>query len=196
MPRRRGSIPVRGLRARLTGVLLASVGIALAACGAIGGDRLSDAQQVMVDMILPGSDRFITGRADHPDGHYRVGEPIGLTVQVSKPASVAVLEVLSNGATTLVFPNRAHPEARVAANVQVTIPGAGERIAADMPGPVVFKFIASDSPGSWLFARQPAAGSDFAALGASTRTISRDIGLSLKGSGTAIATLTVTVDAK
>lgn len=75
-----------------------------------------------------------------------------------------------------------------------TMPGAGARIVADTPAPIVFKVIASERPGAWLFTRKPDAGSDFSTLGTSSRTIAKDISLSLRGGGIASTTLTVSVE--
>lgn len=92
------------------GVLSVGLSALVAACAVIKGAPLNDAQQVIVDLTFGASDLAVMARLDHPEGRYRVGEPIGFTVQVNKPASVAVLEVLPNGSTILVFPNREHTE--------------------------------------------------------------------------------------
>ncbi|MBV9826160.1 MAG: DUF4384 domain-containing protein [Alphaproteobacteria bacterium] len=175
------------------GMLLAGLGT-LMACAVIDGAPLSDAQQAMVDLTFGPSDFAVTGHLDHPDGRYRIGEPIGLTVQVSKPASVAVLEVLPNGATTLIFPNRRHPETPLTADTPVAIPGAATRIVAGASGSIILKVIASERSGSWLFTRKPDSDSVFSALGTSSRAIAKDISLSLKGGGTATTVLMVRVE--
>lgn len=78
----------------------------------MGGEpMLTDAQQVIADMKLGPSELEVGGALEGGIRTYRVGEPIGLTAQVSKNANLAVLRVLPNGATTLIFPNKEHAAA-------------------------------------------------------------------------------------
>ena len=171
------------------------------ACSALGGgDRLSDAQQVIADMKIGPSGLTITGGVDRADRAYRAGEPITLSAEVNRVAYVAVLRVLPNGATTLVFPNKAQPVAQVAANSPLRIPGPGvaTRLSADQPEAVLFEFIASANGGSWLFGRKPQGAADFAELGTTTRALAKDIVDSLKprsGRDTAAASVIVRVAA-
>jgi hypothetical protein len=179
------------------------------ACGVIGDkETLTDAQQVIAAMKIgvsdqpgadqPGAGLKIVGAADHADRGYRVGEPITLSVEVNKAAYVAVLRVMPNGATTLVFPNRRQATARVPADAPLHIPepGAPFKITVDKPGVVLFELIASNRGDSWLFNRTPHEPADFAELGTTTRALARDIVLSLKvgrGSDTAAAQLALRV---
>jgi uncharacterized protein DUF4384 len=162
-----------------------------AACAAIGGgEGLTDAQQVITLMPVGPSDLKIIGAVDHADRRYRVGEPIGITIEVNQPASVAVLRVGPNGATTLIFPNRRHPKARLPANAPLRLsePGAPPDTVADAPGVVLFEFVASTRSDSWLFSRKPQGSADFAELGTTTRALAKDILLSLgAGHGAAAA---------
>lgn len=183
--------------------------VAGTACGVIGdNDTLTDAQQVIAAMKIgvpdlpgaeqPGADLQIVGTADHADRSYRVGEPVTLSVEVNKAAYVAVLRVMPNGATTLVFPNRRQATARIPANAPLRIPGPGAppRITADKPGVVLFEFVASTRGDSWLFNRTPQEPADFAELGTTTRALARDIVVSLKvghGTDTAAAHLALRV---
>lgn len=202
-------------------VVLAAAG---AACGVIAdSETLTDAQQVIAAMKInradlkaaglkgadpkaadpkgadpTGDDLKIEGAVDHADRSYRVGEPIALSVEVNKAAYVAVLRVMPNGATTLVFPNRRQAKARVPAGATLHIPepGAPLKIAADKPGVVLFEFVASTREGSWLFSRKPQEPAEFAELGATTRALAKDIVLSLKvghGSDTAASHLALRV---
>jgi len=152
----------------------------LAGCGYSANTELSDAQQAIVAMKIAPSDLKIVADVDRADRRYRVGDKIGLTVQVDRPASVAVLRVLRNGVTTLVFPNKAQPDAKVAANTALRIPEAGVVIAAERPGTELFEFIASTGTASWLFTRKPAGDDAFVQLGATTRAVAKDIVGSLK----------------
>ena len=181
--------------------LLAAAG---AACSVIGdGETLTDAQQVIASMKIgssdpPGAELTIAGAVDHADRSYRVGEPIALSVEVNKAAYVAVLRVMPNGATTLVFPNSRQATARVPAGAPLHIPepGAPLKIAADKPGVVLFEFVASTRGGSWLFNRKPQGSAEFAELGATTRALAKDIVASLKvghGSETAASHLALRV---
>jgi hypothetical protein len=185
-----------------------------AACGVIGGgEALTDAQQVIAAIKIGASDQTgadrrgadltgaglkIVGAVDHADRLYRVGEPVTLSVQVNKAAYVAVLRVMPNGATTLVFPNSRQATARLPAGTLLRIPepGAPLRITADKPGVVLFEFVASNRGDAWLFNRKPQQSADFAELGTTTRALAKDIVLSLRvghGSDTAASHLTVRV---
>jgi hypothetical protein len=183
-------------------LLVALWAVAATACSAIGAqETLTDAQQVIADMKIgasepKGADLGIVGVVDHADR--RVGEPIILSVQVNKAADVAVLRVMPNGETTLIFPNRRQPSARVSAGTPLRIPepGAPLAITADRPGVVLFEFIASMRGDSWLFNRKLQASADFAELGTTTRALAKDIVLSLKvghGSDTAASHLAIRV---
>lgn len=182
--------------------------VAATACSVIGGEEtLTDAQRVIADMKIgasdprgepKGADLGIIGAVDHADRRYRVGEPIILSVQVNKAADVAVLRVMPNGETTLIFPNRRQASARVSAGTPLRIPepGAPLAITADKPGVVLFEFIASTRGGSWLFNRKPQEPADFVELGTTTRALAKDIVLALKagnGSDTAASHLAIRV---
>jgi hypothetical protein len=177
--------------ARVALALCAAAGAT--ACGVVGGSEvLSDAQQVIADMkIGPSAAETghleITAAVDHADRRYRVGEPIALSVEVNQPAYVAVLRVMPNGATTLIFPNRRHANAQVPANAPLRLPepGAPVVITADKPGLALFELVASKRGDSWLFKRKPSEGADFTELGTTTRALASDILTSLKiGHGT------------
>jgi uncharacterized protein DUF4384 len=185
-------------------IALALGAAACAACGVIGdSERLTDAQQVIADMKIGLSDRqgtglTIAGAVDHADRRYRVGEPIALSVQVNQAAYVAVLRVMPNGATTLIFPNGRHASARIAANAPLRLPepGAPVVIAAESPGVALFEFVAARRGDSWLFNRKPAAGADFVELGTTSRALAKDILLSLRaghGADTAASHLALKV---
>ena len=182
-----------GWAARAAFALWAAAG---AACAVIGdGEALTDAQQVVADMKIGPSDLKIVGAVDHADRRYRVGEPIALSVEVNKPASVAVLRVMPNGATVLIFPNRWHPKAQLSANAPLRLPDP-LTVAGEAPGVALFEFIASTRGDSWLFSRKPQEAADFAELGTTTRALAKDIVLSLQaghGGDTAAAHLSLRV---
>jgi Domain of unknown function (DUF4384) len=174
----------------------AALGVTAAAGCTLVGDslELTDAQQVIADMKLGPSELRVVGGVDHANRAYRVGEPIALTLQVNKDAKAAVLRVLSNGTTTLLFPSKEHPAAEVAANTVVSVPG----ISADTPGTVLFEFIAAGSGDAFLFDRKRAEEGTHAQLGATTRSLAKDIVMSIKpgpGREAAGAHLAVRVEA-
>jgi hypothetical protein len=183
-------------------VALALWAVAGAGCGVVGdSERLTDAQEVIADIKIgpagqQAADLKIVGAADHADRRYHVGEPIVLSVEVNQAAFVAVLQVMPNGATRLIFPNRRHGGARLAANSPLSLPEAGDPavISAENPGVVLFEFVASTRGGSWLFTRKPQEGADFAELGTTTRALAKDIVLSLGAAhGTATSHLALRV---
>ena len=138
--------------------------------------ELTDAQQVVADMKLGPSELRIIGAVDHADRTYRAGETIALTAEVNNNANVAVLRVMPNGATTLLFPNKEHPSAEVPANTSVKIGGG----AIDKPGTVLFEFVAAKSGDSFLLDKKRAEAGTHAELGATTRALAKDILMSLK----------------
>jgi len=171
--------------------------VAGAGCGVVSRkDVLTDAQEAIADARFNSGELTIAGLVDHADTTYRTGEPIILSVTVSKDAGVAILRVLSNGTTTLLFPNKVRAEAAVAANRSLTVPSAGDQVAivAGKPGVELFEFIASTAKDSWLFKRAPTEGEDFAELGTTTRALAKWIATSLKvGHGPETAAIYVTV---
>lgn len=191
-------------RAAVRCLLLAALAAAAAGCDVayktdlMRKDVLSDAQQVIADARINHGDLTVAASADRPDTSYAPGQPITLSVKTSKDAYVAILRVLPSGATTIVFPNRAHRSAAVTANTPMSVPAPGDKvtIAADKPGVVLFEVVASTVGTSWLFTRAPDDGSDFADLGVTTRDIAKDLLSALKVGGaaqTAAAHLTVRI---
>ena len=147
-----------------------------AGCGVVRDSfKLTDAQQVIADMKLGASELRVTGAVDRAERSYRVGEPIALTAEVNNTANVAVLRIMPNGATTLLFPNKEHPSAEVPANTAVKLGGA-----IDKPGVVLFAFIAAKSGDSFLFDKKRAEEGTHAELGATTRALAKEILMSLK----------------
>lgn len=161
---------------------------------------LTDAQKAIADTKINHGDMTIKASVDRTDTTYAVGQPIVLSVSTSKDAHVAILRVLPNGETTLLFPVKAKPAADkpdakkadkadakkvdkadaktdIAANQVLTLPGPhdGFTISADKSGVVLFEFIASTAGDFWLFKRGPDPNSDFANLGVTTRAIAKDI---------------------
>jgi hypothetical protein len=186
--------------------LLASIilGAALAGCtvayktSLLRKDVLTDAQQAIANTQINHGDMTIIGSVDREDRIYDTGQPITLSVKVSKDAHVAILRVLPSGDTTIVFPNRPHPKADIAANAALTVPGPDDavKIVVDKPGVVLFEFIASSAGESWLFTRPPDKDSDFADLGITTRAIAKDLLSTLKvgkGPETVASYLTIRV---
>jgi hypothetical protein len=176
----------RLLAALAVAAVIAGTGCNFAAStGMIRKDILTDSQQVVVDTKLNAGSLTIEAAVDRSDSAYAVGEPITLSVKTDKPASVAILRVLANGDTVILYPNKTHPKAAVAAGAILTVPGSSDtfKITVDKPQLVVFEFIASSVADAWLFHRATDEGSNFADLGGTTRAIAKDIAASLR-SGT------------
>jgi Domain of unknown function (DUF4384) len=175
--------------------LLFAVAIAATAVGCASVQRTdllrkdvrTDAQNAIADTKFDHGDLTINVSTDRPDTTYDPGQPIALKVETNKDAYVAVLRVLENGDTTIIFPNKAHRDAAVKAHTALVVPAPGDpiKITADKPGIVMFEVLASTSGNPWLFKRAPDEGSDFAALGVSSRNIAKDIVSTLKVGGTA-----------
>jgi hypothetical protein len=171
-------------RRRLSASGLAAAGaIALVACGVVGRDALTDAQQAIADLRLDGSSLTVHAASAGDRDAARVGGPLALLLQVNQPAYVAVLRVMPSGTTTLVFPNRQEPATKIAPNVPLRVPAAGISLSImpDKPGVVLFEVVASTDASSWLFHRQPTDGAQFVELGSSTRAIAKLAVASLKG---------------
>jgi hypothetical protein len=175
--------------------LLFAIAVAAMAAGCAAAQRTdilrkdvrTDAQNAIADTKFDHGDLTINVSSDRPDTTYDPGQPITLSVQISKNAYVAILRVLENGDTTIVFPNRAHRDAAIAGNTALTIPAPRDavKITADKPGIVLFEVVASTDGSSWVFKRAPDNGSDFANLGVTTRNIAKDLLSSLKVGGPA-----------
>jgi len=185
-------------------LVLAGATAGLAGCAAayrtdiLRKDERTDAQNAIADTKFDHGELTVQLSSDRQDTTYDPGQPITLSVTANKNAYVAVLRVLESGETTIVFPNRARRDAAIAANTPLAIPGPGDavKIAADKPCIVLFEVVASTSGTSWVFKREPDKGSDFANLGATTRSIAKDLVSSLKVGGaadTAAAHLTVRI---
>lgn len=145
-----------------------------------GAPSLNDAQNVIAALKFPAtgkaSDLAVAGTVDRPGARYASGSRITLSVSASRDASVAVLRVLRDGVTTIVFPSKSQPDARVAAHRPVQV-----RVVAGKPGTELFEFIAAVNGASWLFTRKPAGNADYVDLGSTTRAIADDIRTTLKG---------------
>ena len=166
--------------------------------GIVRKDVLSNAQQVIADTKINAGTMTIEARADRADTTYDLDQPIALSVKVSKNAHVAILSVLPNGSTTLLFPNRKHPKADIAADTVLTVPSPDDPVSikASPAGVVLFEFVASTSGESWLFHRAVDKDSDFVDLGGTTRSTAKYMIGSLKvnkGPETAATYLTVRV---
>ncbi|HZK91226.1 MAG TPA: DUF4384 domain-containing protein [Stellaceae bacterium] len=191
------------MKARRRRFLAAASAAGVVACahagnGGLFGRTLTDAQEAISTARINHGDLTIAGSVGREDTTYDPGQPITLSVKVNKDAHVAILRVLANGDTSIVFPNKAHPKSDVAANTLLTVPGPGEavKIAADKPGIVLFEFVASTLGDAWVFSRAPDKGSDFADLGVTTRAIAKDLVGGLKvGKGPETAAIYVTVRA-
>ena len=187
-------------RYRLAAIILAT---AVAGCtvayktNILRKDVLTDAQNAIATTEINHGDMTITGSVDREDTTYDTGQPITLSVKVSKDAHVAILRVLPNGDTTIVFPNKGHPKADIAADTLLTVPSADDAVkitAPDKSGIVLFLFVASIAGDSWLFKRGPDKDSDFADLGVTSRAIAKDIVSSLKvGKGPDTVAIYVTI---
>jgi hypothetical protein len=156
--------------------------------GVLGTDIVrTDAQNAIADTKFDHGDLTITVSGDRENKTYDPGQPITLTVETNKNAYVAILRVLENGDTTIVFPNRAHRDAAIAAHTPLTFPGPGGavKMTTDKPGVVMFEVLSSTAGTSWLFKRAPDDGSDFADLGVSSRNIAKDLASTLKVGGPA-----------
>jgi hypothetical protein len=164
--------------------------------GGLFGRTLTDAQEAIATTQINHGELTIAGSVDREDTTYDPGQPITLSVKVNKNAHVAILRVLPNGDTTIVFPNKAHPKSDLAANAVLTVPGPGDavKIAAGKPGIVLFEFVASTEGDAWVFTRAPDKDSDFADLGVTTRAIAKNLTGGLKvGKGPETAAIYVTV---
>ena len=175
--------------------LVFAVAVAATAAGCAAAQRTdllrkdvrTDAQNAIADTKFDHGDLTISVSTDHPDTTYDPGQPITLRIETNKDAYVAVLRVLENGDTTIIFPNKAHHDAAVKAHAPLVVPAPGDpaKLTADKPGIMMFEVLASTSGNAWVFKRAPDEGSDFADLGVSSRNIAKDLVSTMKVGGSA-----------
>jgi len=156
------------------GVAALFVALVLAGCGVVGGrPSLNDAQTAMTLLKVNNSggpdELRIKAQFDRPDGGYKTGDPINLTVTTNKPAAIAVLRVRRSGETTIVFPSRSQPAAHAPNGI------AHVTVTAGPEGTELFEFIAAVDGTDWVFTRKPPASSDYVDLGGTTRAIVTDL---------------------
>jgi hypothetical protein len=174
------SRPIRG-RAFRTILAFACCGLLASPLGGCGPknefEPLSDAQRALTTMKIAPSELELTGSFDHPDGVYRPGEPIGITVKVNKDAYVAIIDVRLNAAATLVFPNRLDPKALIPAGTEHRV---GGDFAAAQPGKELLAFIASTKDEAWVFDRAPSGNAFYVDLGVRTHALAHELQTALK----------------
>ena len=119
---------------------------------------------------------------DHADNTYAAGEQVRLFVKASKDAYVTVFNVGASGRTTVLFPNVHQPETRVPANQVVEIPPPGSGAGITVIGPTgrdLIKVVATTSPTPLFAAMKTTAAGPFAALDADTRSVARDLQITM-----------------
>lgn len=135
----------------LMGLMIGAAAPAAAQAAAIETQQLvvepAPAQRALADVKAPPSDLTVTAWVDQQDNTYTVGETLSLTVQANADAYVTVLNVGTNGQTTVLFPNRFQPDNRVTANRPFQVPSreSGSVLRVGGPGGTdVIKVIASN----------------------------------------------------
>jgi len=89
----------------------------------------------------------ITTHLNKPSAEYRMGENVELTVHLSEAAYLTVLNVDSEGAVTILYPNRFNNQAFVPGGKDLLMPGDGaDIVASGTPGVELIKVIASEKP--------------------------------------------------
>lgn len=111
-------------------------------------DRALSVEQVAMDAVRPDEARLeIAAELTDADGIYHVGDQVGLTVELSRPAHLLVLNIDAAGSVTSLFPNEFHTESFVPGGETLVMPGEGARIFVAGPAGVeIIKVIASDKP--------------------------------------------------
>ena len=120
---------------------------------------------------------------DHADNTYAAGEQVRLFVKASKDAWITVLNVGASGRTTVLFPNAHQSETRVAGGqvVEVPPPESGARIEVGGPtGRELIKVIATTRPTPLFAAVKTTGAGPFAALDADTRSVARDLQVTME----------------
>lgn len=139
-----------------TGGALALAATLMAAGSAHGQDaRNLTVEQTAFDAVqapappAAGNPLGVVAWVDHPDNTYGYGERVRLFVQTNKDAYVTMLNVGSDGAATVLFPNRFQGDNRVRANVATEVPDPAARARIQVSGTTgaeLIKVIASSRP--------------------------------------------------
>ncbi|MEM1129025.1 MAG: DUF4384 domain-containing protein [Pseudomonadota bacterium] len=112
------------------------------------GERALSVEQAGVADVKPPEQAFtITASLSNANGEYRIGDHVGLSVEVDKPAYLLVVNVDEAGSVTQLFPNEYHSNNYVAGGQAIAMPGEGARIVVAGPAGIeLIKIIASENP--------------------------------------------------
>ena len=127
----------------------------------------------------------VMSEVDRPDGRYRHGESLVLTVEVTEDSYVWVLDTGTSGKVHQIFPNRYEDNNFLRAGNPVTIPDAGSEyqfVVSHPQGAELLTVIASkdSTPLTDNLIDQETNAGAFLALRGSAASIAKDLSISLK----------------
>lgn len=77
----------------------------------------------------------LTVQLNHPDGEYRDGEVLSVTVEIGQPCNVYILYHQTDGNAVLLFPNIDRRDSRLTAPGTYELPGPDDEIQCVIRGP-------------------------------------------------------------
>lgn len=120
--------------AKRISVASASMLLVILACGFVSGDQAKDLV-ALVDKIqnqAPGINFTISTEKFA----YNISDPIFFTLTADRNCYVAVVDIGTSGETTLLFPNKWHPDNKIEKGKVYRIPPEGSDFAYKVTGPV------------------------------------------------------------
>jgi len=105
--------------------------------------------QQLFEELVPGSSFTAVVELNHPDGIYRIGEPLQVMITSSQDAYITLIDVAADGRATVLLPNRYTPTPLLRANERLHFPGPTDGFtyaASGPPGLELLKVLATEEP--------------------------------------------------
>lgn len=133
-----------------TAILLAGLSATSAQdAGTLQGYTIIPEQREIAAVQPPPSDMTVSAWVDQEDNTYAIGEQLTLSVLASEDAYLTIINIGTDGQTTVIFPNQFQTNSFVPADQVVTVPAADADFILRMSGPPgtdLIRVIASDTP--------------------------------------------------
>ena len=119
---------------------------------------------------------------DRADGRYRPGETLSMRLSSPRDAHLLVLNTNARGQTTVIYPNRMAPDARIRAGQPLVLPpfGADWLLRVNPPaGPNLITVIATDRPFDLLAGLPSTAEGPFRSIGVGADQLARHLSVEM-----------------